>query len=170
MKKLRLIGSLAVVAAILVFVVLVPLPHTVLCAVELKAHGATPVYVEVPGTLQTLQVQAGRRVEAGTLLAQLESADLDLEIALLERQRDEQAAQYQVLSRLRFSDRQALSQMPQAHEALRSAEEQLSKRLADRRRWPREPPATAGSCPRRSGPSSRRGQRSRVCPAGAARR
>ncbi len=131
-KKLRLAASLGVLAASLAVVVFVPLPHTVLCPVEVKAHGAAPVYVAVPGRLSLLQAKAARPVQAGDVLAQLDNVDLDLEIASLEQQRDEQAARHQMLGRLRFSDPQSLAQIPQAREALRSLEEQLAKRLEDR--------------------------------------
>jgi hypothetical protein len=91
------------------------------------------VYVEVPGTLSALETKAGRQVKKGELLARLESIDLDLEIARLEQQRDEQQVEYQTLGRQRFADPQALARLPQAREALRSTEEQLVKRLENRR-------------------------------------
>ena len=92
------------------------------------------MYVEVPGSLVTLRAKPGSEVKAGDLMAELENTDLELSIAQLAQQRGRQAAQLQSLERLRFSDRQALRQISQVRESLRSSEEQLAKRLADRRR------------------------------------
>jgi putative peptide zinc metalloprotease protein len=132
-KRPRLIGSLGVLAGVLAFVFFVPLPHRVFCPVEIKARGATPVYVEVPGTLTAVAVQAGQRVQAGDLLARLESVDLDLQIAQLEQQRDEQASRLATLGRMSFTDSKALGEIPQMREALRAVEEQLAKRMQDSR-------------------------------------
>jgi putative peptide zinc metalloprotease protein len=131
-KRPRLAISLSVVAALAAGMLLIPLRHAVLCPLEIKPHGAMPVYVEVPGSLKRLHVKTGDHVEAGATLADLENTDLEIEIAQLTQQRDQQAAQLKTLQRSRFSDRQALSQIPQVAAALHSREEQLAKRLAER--------------------------------------
>jgi len=55
-----------------------------------------------------------------------------LEIARLTQERDRYAVQLNVAGRLRFSDPQALADLPRIRESWRSAEDQLSKRMADR--------------------------------------
>jgi putative peptide zinc metalloprotease protein len=133
-KKPRLVISLGVLAVLVAAVTLVPLPHRVICPLEIKAHGAVPVYVEVAGNLRKLHVRRGSQVQAGDQLAELESVDLELEIAQLRSQRDQQAIQLGTLKRQRFLDAQALGEVPQIEERLASTEKQLSKRLADRER------------------------------------
>ena len=62
----------------------VPLPHSVICTLEIQARDAQPVYVDVAGKLVSLDVKPGQQVAAGQQLAQLRSIDIDLEIAKLE--------------------------------------------------------------------------------------
>jgi putative peptide zinc metalloprotease protein len=133
-KKTRLMVSGCVAAVLLGIVLFLPLPHHVMCPLEIKARGATPVYVEVAGKLRELDVRAGQAVEAGARLALLESLNLAMEIEQLSHQRDQYAAQLKTLGRQRFRDLQALAQMPQVKESLVSTEEQLAQRLADRNR------------------------------------
>src|SRR4029077_10111429 len=115
----RMSVSLGVLASVLLLVLFLPLPHTFMCPLQVEAHGATSVYVEVPGSLAVLRARPGSEVKAGDLLAELENTDLELTIAQLAQQRARQAAQLQSLERLRFSDRQALRQISQVRESLR---------------------------------------------------
>ena len=59
-KKPRMYASLAGLAVLVAAFFLVPLPYSVLCILEIKARDAAWVYVDVPGQLERVMVQAGR--------------------------------------------------------------------------------------------------------------
>ncbi len=133
-KRPRLTISLGVLALLVAGATIVPLPHRVVCPLEIKAHDSTAVYIDVAGSLRALYVRPGDPVKAGDPLAELENVDLELEISQLEDQHEQQAIQLATLTRQRFVDSQALGQIPQIAEALESTRQQLEKRRADRAR------------------------------------
>ena len=92
-KKPRFYTSLGVLAAALLAFFFLPLPHSVICPLEIQARDAFPVYVDVTGKLSAIDVKPGEQVIAGQQLAQRKNLDLDLEIAELEGSRGEYAAQ-----------------------------------------------------------------------------
>lgn len=113
---------------------LIPWPHRVHCTLELTPRDAVPVYVEVAATLQDLQVRSGQTVEAGTMLAQLENLDLELETTNLKRTFDRQQVQLSNLRRLRFLDEKAAAQLPELAKSVASLGRQLDRRRADLQR------------------------------------
>jgi len=133
-KKPRMYTSLGVLAALLLAVVFVPLPHRVICSLEVQARDADYVYIAVPGQLDELRVQQGDRVTKGQQLAQLTSIDLNLEIAKLTGEVDQYKKQLENLRRQRFRDPRVSSQIPAVTEALNAAEEQLKKKQQDHER------------------------------------
>jgi putative peptide zinc metalloprotease protein len=80
-KKVRMFATLAVVAAVLAAVFLLPLPHSVYCPFEVQLQDAEQVFVEVPGTLLKPARPAGSVVRSGDVLAELSNLDLELEMA-----------------------------------------------------------------------------------------
>ena len=54
------------------FIAVLPLPYRVMCTLELKPRDADPVYVEVPGVLEEIDVKPGQQVKTGDKLGQLE--------------------------------------------------------------------------------------------------
>ena len=62
-KRFRI--TVAVVAAVVLFVLFVPLPYRVFCSLDVEARDAKTVYVEVPGTLTAVYVQPGEHVKKG---------------------------------------------------------------------------------------------------------
>ena len=79
-KKPRMYASLAGLAAIVLLVLYLPLPHSVMCTLEVRARDATRVYVDEPGTLEEIDVKAGQQVAEGQKLGRIESIDVDLRI------------------------------------------------------------------------------------------
>ena len=73
MKRLRMITSTAVIAALLCAVLFVPLPHYVTCDFLLQTRDADTVYVDVTGTLVEIHAQPGQSVEAGQTLVVLQN-------------------------------------------------------------------------------------------------
>ena len=135
-KKPRFFASLAIVAAVVAAVVLVPLPHRVMSSLEVQPRDAVPVYVDVPngGILREVDVKPGDHVTKGQQLARLRNLDLDLEIAKLEGEQKRYEAQYQNLLREGLHDMQAQTQTPEVRKALNSLAEQLRAKKLDQER------------------------------------
>ena len=135
-KKLRMYVSLGVLTAAVAAFLFVPLPHSVICTLEVQPRDAVPVYVDVPegGRLKEIHVSPGDRVTKGQQLAVLENIDVDLELARLTGEYDQYRMQLVSLRRQRFRDRQAGAEIPQITEALETVRLQLEQQQADRAR------------------------------------
>ncbi|MDY0171039.1 MAG: hypothetical protein RBS80_31155, partial [Thermoguttaceae bacterium] len=126
-KKPRMVTSIAVISALLLAVLLLPLPHRILCTLEIQARDARPVYVDVDGRLESIDVAPGDRVEAGQQLAQLVNPDVDLEIVRLRGEVEKYETQLRTLRRLGHRDRDAAASIPQVQESLATAQAQLKE-------------------------------------------
>ncbi len=145
-KKPRMFATLGLLAGLVAFIVWAPLPYDVICPLEVDAYQATPVYVDVPGAVNTVYVQPGVKVEGpvvddageetkhGSKLAQLSNIDVDLTLAELEGQLATTQAELDSLEQQVFRDREVAAQIPQVKETLRSIQEQLEKKETDRQR------------------------------------
>jgi putative peptide zinc metalloprotease protein len=131
-KSRNLSITLAVAAALLAAVALIPLPQRVWCAAELRPRGEETVYVSIPGRLASVAVKAGAVVEQGQELARLSSGDLALQIAELEGQVTQYRTKLASLQRERFTDPGAALEIGTVEESLKSYQEQLEKKLGDR--------------------------------------
>jgi putative peptide zinc metalloprotease protein len=83
-KRLNLLISLAVVGALLAFVLFMPLPYSLNCAFQIAPSGAAPVYVDVRGQVAEIHVENGAVVQAGDPLITLRNYDLELAVVELE--------------------------------------------------------------------------------------
>lgn len=126
-KKPRMVASMIVVSALVAAVLLVPLPNRIPCTLEIQAREARPVYVDVEGRLESIDVAAGDRVAAGQQLALLVNPEVDLEIVRLRGEVERYETQLRTLRRLGFRDRDAASTIPQVEESLATAREQLQE-------------------------------------------
>jgi putative peptide zinc metalloprotease protein len=133
-KKPRMYATLGALAVLVAAIFLVPLPYTVPCILEIKARDAAWVYVDVPGRLDAVEVKAGDAVTQGQTLARLSDLDLELEIAQLRSERDQQQARLISLQARQYHDPQARDQVLQTQEALLAAENQLAEKMEDRKR------------------------------------
>jgi putative peptide zinc metalloprotease protein len=133
-KKWRVAATVGVLASLAAVILLVPMPFSVLCTLEVQARDAESVYIDVPGTLAELDVKPGASVQQGQPLAQLSNIDLDLEIAELKSQRDQQQIRLENLERTQFDSPEASRQIPAVRDALRTLESQLKKKHEDLKR------------------------------------
>ncbi len=133
-KLPRFYASLGTVLLILAAIVAVPLPHHVICTLELQPREAKSVYVEVPGILRQLHVRSGERVVQGQLLATLQNLDLDLDINKVVGDRDQYQQQLHNLRQQRFRDTRAGAEIPQVAEMLDALGKQLADKQEDQRR------------------------------------
>jgi putative peptide zinc metalloprotease protein len=131
-KAVNLLVTVAIAAAVLGGIALIPLPQRVWCAAELRPRGEETVYVTVPGRLESLAVQPGAVVRKGAELARLANVDLDLEIAELEGKATQYESRLKSLQRERFSDPAAGLEIGTVEESLASTREQLDRKLKDR--------------------------------------
>ncbi|MDA7978468.1 MAG: biotin/lipoyl-binding protein [Pirellulales bacterium] len=109
-----------------------PLPHQVICALEIRPVQTESVYADFAGQLTEVAVTPGQTVQAGTVVAQLENIDLAYEIELLRQRRDSLEAQLVTLRRTRLRDQQAGAAIPAIQEALDGINEQLELKIEER--------------------------------------
>jgi putative peptide zinc metalloprotease protein len=128
--------TLGILAAVAAFILFCPLPYRVMCPLELKLRGAEPVYVQIPGILEEINVTPGQQVKKGDKLGQLSSIDLDLDITGLEAKVAQDKVRRIVLRHQFFAlgnETAQLAMKPLA-ESLESSEQQLAQRQQDRTR------------------------------------
>ncbi len=136
MKTPNLIGTLSVVAVLLAVFLFVPLPHHVICPLEIQPHQAARVYVEVPGILTKTYVQSGTIVEKGEKLAELDNLDIAMETVRL---RGELSVLQEEIAHLNFERnqtrgddaRRANNELLAARERMASALERLDQQQGD---------------------------------------
>ena len=133
-KKPRFYATLAVVVLIVLAVIYIPLPHSVMSSLEIRAHDTDRVYVDVPGELQAILVKPGQEVEKDQILAKLESTDVDLEIARLEGERSQYMVQLSNLRRGRLQATGEGLEINQIEESLQAIEDQLAEKQLDKQR------------------------------------
>ncbi|MEE2780622.1 MAG: biotin/lipoyl-binding protein [Planctomycetota bacterium] len=127
MKTPNLLGTLAVVAVLLAFVLFVPLPHHVICPLEIQPHQAARVYIEVPGILSERFVEAGSVVKEGQTLAKLDNLDIQLETVRL---KGELSVLEEEITHLHFERNQSRGEAARrANNELLAAEERKSSAL-----------------------------------------
>ena len=73
--------TVAIIAAALAFVTLVPLPYNVKCAVEIKPNEqlVKQVIVKTPGLLESVEVELGQTVQSGDVIAKVRDIRLEME-------------------------------------------------------------------------------------------
>lgn len=128
----RLYASLAAVGALIAAAALVPLPHSVVCSLELRPFDAAQVFVDVPGSLEEVYVSEGDYVEAGQELGRLRNLDVQLALLQLEGDKQKQQNQLEGLRRDRHRRDQigleANEEVPAAEEALANLERRLEQK------------------------------------------
>jgi putative peptide zinc metalloprotease protein len=135
--------TMAILAALALFILFCPLPYRVICPLELKPRGAEAVYVQVPGTLEDIAVKPGQQVNKGDKLGQLKNIDLDLQISLLKAKIAEVSVRVRVLryQQLTQTNETAALSLRPLEESLKASEAQLAERLADYKRLDLNAPA-----------------------------
>ncbi len=133
-KKLRMFATLLVLAGAAAAVVLVPLPFRIYAPVEITPRDATTVYVDPPGFLDVIHVDAGQKVESSQELARLSNIDIELAIAELSTQRSAAEARLRSLEQLAATDNAASLEIPAVQETLSAIDDQLQKRLGEQSR------------------------------------
>ncbi|MBN1591067.1 MAG: hemolysin D [Pirellulales bacterium] len=130
-KKPRMYATLAGLVLIALFVFLVPLPHSVMCSLEIRPRNAARVYVDVPGILESIDCRVGQYVEKGQMLGRLKNTDIDLNIAELSGERDDYEIQLTMLDLMGLRNPQLLNDVPALRKAHESVVKQIERRKLD---------------------------------------
>jgi len=127
-KKPRVYGTIAAVVGLIGFVLFVPLPHHIMCSLEIAPRDAEHVYVEVPGKMARPLVHVGQPVKQGTTLVKLSNSDLQRELEELQGQLVEAELEFENLRELRRVDPAVGVQIRPQGEAVQTLREMLRER------------------------------------------
>ena len=130
-KKPRFYMSLAGLAGIIAFILFVPLPHSVICSLEVRAHDADHVYVEVPGLLEEVYIKPGDKVTAGQELAKLENIEMQIQTVKLHGEKDEYEVELKSLERQRYEDIEASTKIQQLQESIAKTSDQIKEQASE---------------------------------------
>ena len=126
--------TLAVLGAVVAFIVFCPLPYQVTCPVEIKPRDADPVYIDVAGVLEEVNVKPWDKVAAGDKLGRLSNSDLEFEILELKSNLARQEIQVEVLQSARKHEPSAVHELLEVEEMIASLEEQLAQKNEEYKR------------------------------------
>jgi putative peptide zinc metalloprotease protein len=126
-KTVRLTTCGLAGGAALIAFLLIPLPHYVECSFIVQPAGMTPVYVEVPGRLETIHVRSGSQVRAGETLVELANPEVVNQVAILEGDRSVAETRYRSRLRQANLNRDAEADVGTAMAALDSLAKQLEQ-------------------------------------------
>jgi putative peptide zinc metalloprotease protein len=130
-KRERVAASLAVVAALIGFILFVPLPFSVSATFEIQPRKARQVFAAVPGQIVQAEVKPGAVVKEGDPILRLANPDLELELLELEGRYKAAEQSYLSLNDLRFSDPAAVDQLDVAQELRDAARQQYEEKLKE---------------------------------------
>jgi putative peptide zinc metalloprotease protein len=137
-NKFRALGTLAAIVLGGIGVATAPLPYHVFCPVEVRMHEATPVYVEVSGTLEAVHTQPGQQVQvqptSAPLLATLVNRDVDASILALEGRLAQAKAHLAGLELQRNSNEKIGVQLAPARETVTAIAAELAEARKDKAR------------------------------------
>ncbi|MEN6556768.1 MAG: HlyD family efflux transporter periplasmic adaptor subunit [Thermoguttaceae bacterium] len=133
-KKPRFYTSAGVFGALVLAVLFLPLPHSVMCTLEVQPRDADPVYIDVAGKLVRCDVVPGQQVSKGQPLGEIQSLETDVAVARLEGSIKEYGAKRESLRQQSIRNPRAADEMPQVTEALRAFEDQLKEKQRDQQR------------------------------------
>ena len=153
MKSRRALTSSLIAIIGIAACLFIPFPHRVAAPAMVEPGSARHVYVTIAGTI-VRGAQSGERVRESETVAVLENLDLQLEIARLQGQRNEQKLHLANLKHRQTRDVAAAAQIPTATEALADLEERLERRIEDEKRLVVKAPASGTILPVRQKPRS----------------
>mgnify|MGYP002623437513 CR=1 FL=1 len=132
-KRKNVLITAGVAAAVLAFVLLVPLPCSVKCAVELRPRDSRLVYVKVPGVIAPdgIHREFGKPVEADAPLLTLVNHDLSLSLTDLQGRIAQQETVIAGMETQRAVAPAGVGDLPAARESLQALREQLREKQSD---------------------------------------
>jgi putative peptide zinc metalloprotease protein len=138
-KRVRFVGTLLVVTAVIVGVGMIPFPAHVFAPLVVQPRNAESVYVRQAGRLAAVApgIVPGAMVTEGQVLAQLANEELDLRMTELEGQLAVSRERLTSLEQLAYSDDEqtaadARSRVEQVVKSIESVEKRLTQLAEDR--------------------------------------
>jgi putative peptide zinc metalloprotease protein len=125
LKMTRLATTLAVSAAVIGGVLLIPVPHRVVCGVRIEPNEAEHLFVRVAGNLDVIHVEPGDEVQQGDHIVSLTNLDLETAMAKLEAERDRLSARRDSLNQGAISNERSALELPEIVESLATIEERI---------------------------------------------
>lgn len=120
MKKNRVMATTAVATALIAAICFLPLPFHVDCAMEIQPQNATHVFAMVPGRLVRWHKKPGDHVQAGEVIAELDSPDVRLQQVKSQGELLQAQERLSVLEGSLSQDPQALSLIQVNYEVVQS--------------------------------------------------
>lgn len=130
-KKLNLLVTVGIVAAVLAAIAFIPLPYRVVCTFEVQPRDAISVYVDSPGVLETVAVQPGDKVEAGTMLAKLSNKDIELQLARLQAELNQYEVELRSLEFQSRSDPTASDLISTKQQLIKGVKQQIAEKQSE---------------------------------------
>jgi putative peptide zinc metalloprotease protein len=127
MKKNRVMATVAVATALVGAICFLPLPFHVDCAMEIQPQNASHVFAMVPGRLVRWHKHPGDQVQAGDVIAELESTDVRLQQVKSQGELMQAEERLEALKGSQFGDPQALALIQVNHEVVQSRRALLEK-------------------------------------------
>ncbi len=124
----RAYASAAVVVAIILSILFVPLPRRVKCSLQVQAHDAESIYVDSPGTLVEVLVDVGEDVEANQPLMILSNPALQIEKDAIVSQLEQLKVQHRSLKRQKKFGPDAASQIPTVESQIATLQRQVKEK------------------------------------------
>jgi putative peptide zinc metalloprotease protein len=130
-KMSRLVLTGAVCAAVLGGVMLIPVPHRVVCGVRMEPHNAESLFVRVGGNLDVIHTQPGAEVKAGDAIVTLHNLDLERTLAKLLAEQDRLKARRDSLDHGAITNESSALELPEIEESLAAIEERIASQRAE---------------------------------------
>ena len=133
-KGIRVAISCGILIAVVVGVLFIPIPRHVYCSFYVQPQDTEPLYVNVPGTLASIEAEANERIQAGQPIISLVS--FELEQQLLDMQSKVQLAEKKLstilfASQIDDEENRMATRLDPARAELAAAQRQLSQRQLD---------------------------------------
>lgn len=130
-KSSRLVLTSIVATAVLIGILMIPLPHYVRCSFYVQPKVAENVFVEVPGTLARIHVQPNQTVGAGEPIATLVSQDLDYLLDTMERETWAAKISYETAEKVADRDSTKVPAAKAAYASYVASASKYNQRLKD---------------------------------------
>ena len=133
-KSFNLAIASVVLLAIVIGILLIPIPHYVHCSLYVQPKNVQKVYVDIPGTVTSIQCKPNDFVKQGDLLVEVANDQLDYQIAELQSEAKEARAKYKHLMMISQYDSKRAKEINQALSNLENLENQIQQKLKDKKR------------------------------------
>lgn len=133
-KSVHFATSVAIFAAVVFVIGLIPIPHHVHCNFHVQPGNAANVFVQVPGTLVEIHTAANEPVSKGQPIVTLQSPELISELASMETKVNVAKSQYMMVSWSAATDPSAADSLEEAKASYENAVANMFKRAEDQNR------------------------------------